>query len=478
MSNIARRSKMDSEQRKRITSNITFLKERLGYMDPILDRLVERNVLTMEQRERIEKVQPPTPHKKFNEFIQFLLASPDPGTFPSFIASLEDERYFNIVERLQKDVPGRKSVSRDTYVRPQTSVSRPNTAVLTQQQTSESAVATVPERVVRSKTSVYRQQAYHLVDDDTDTTKSESPAPQSPSPVNRPRTSNNHDPHYGGAKIADRVTVAVGHMFAEFSGKLTNDLLDGFERRRHEERIDMEIRIEKKIDHVIEKRVDEKLATFKQEWEQEKANYLQGNQMALNSLQDSIERLQSYQDEYILLKQKYEQLQQTHSQMREKENERWQKLSSLNKDNNTLKNEGEVLRGQIIELRDRVQELESDNRVLKDNEIQDQCKINQLVADKEDLLAELERTEREKMDLKMRVDSLSREIEKLLNNQQERASQEDKAYQDALRKQNDRLDELYKVVQALSDRDRQTRNLFIGGSSMSKAIRSGSRPPK
>lgn len=96
-------AKMDSEQRKRITSNITFLKERLGYMDPILDRLVERNVLTMEQRERIEKVQPPTPHKKFNEFIQFLLASPDPGTFPSFIASLEDERYFNIVERLQKD---------------------------------------------------------------------------------------------------------------------------------------------------------------------------------------------------------------------------------------------------------------------------------------------------------------------------------------------------------------------------------------
>ena len=94
---------MDSEQRKRITSNITFLKERLGYLDPILDRLVEKNVLTMEQRERIEKVQPPTPHKKFNEFIQFLLASPDPGTFPSFIASLEEERYFNIVERLQKD---------------------------------------------------------------------------------------------------------------------------------------------------------------------------------------------------------------------------------------------------------------------------------------------------------------------------------------------------------------------------------------
>lgn len=270
----------------------------------------------------------------------------------------------------------------------------------------------------------------------------------------------------------------MGHMFAEFSGKLTNDLLDGFERRRHEERIDMEIRIEKKIEHIVEKRVDEKLVTFKQEWEEEKSNYLQGNQKALNSLHDSIERLQAYQEEYLQLKQKYEQLQHTHSQMRDKENERWQKLSSLNKENNHLKNDGEVLRGQIIELRDRVHELESDNRVMKDNEIQDQCKINQLVADKEDLLAELERTEREKMDLKMRVDTLSREIEKLLNNQQERASQEDKAYQDALRKQNDRLDELYKVVQALSDRDRQTRNLFIGGSTMSKTIRTSSRPPK
>ncbi|XP_062583656.1 myosin-2-like [Saccostrea cucullata] len=468
---------MDSEQRKRITSNITFLKERLGYLDPILDRLVEKNVLTMEQRERIEKVQPPTPHKKFNEFIQFLLASPGPGTFPAFIASLEEERFFNIVEKLQKDVPGRKTtVARDTYVRPQTSISRPTTAVLTQQTTETNAG--VPEKVSRSKTSIYRQPAYHLVDDDTDTLKSESPAPQSPSPISRPKTSSNHDPHYGGAKIADRVTVAVGHMFAEFSGKLTNDLLDGFERRRHEERIDLEIRIEKKIDHVIDKRVDEKLATFKQEWEQEKANYLQGNQKALNALSESIESLQAYQEEYLQLKQKYEQLQHTHSQMREKENERWQKLSVLNKDNNTLKNEGEVLRGQIIELRDRVQELESDNRVLKDNEIQDQCKINQLVADKEDLLAELERTEREKMDLKMRVDTLSREIEKLLNSQQERASQEDKAYQDALRKQNDRLDELYKVVQALSDRDRQTRNLFIGGSTMSKTIRTSARPNK
>lgn len=47
-------------------------------------------------------------------------------------------------------VPGRKSVSRDTYVRPQTSVSRPNTAVVTQKQTSESAVVSLVIKILKN----------------------------------------------------------------------------------------------------------------------------------------------------------------------------------------------------------------------------------------------------------------------------------------------------------------------------------------
>ena len=290
--------------------------------------------------------------------------------------------------------------------------------------------------------------------------------------------SSGHLTSKGPALYVDKVTVAIGQMFAEFSGKLTNDLMDGFERRRHEEKVDIEICMEKKIEEVVEKRIDDKLSAFKTEFEKEKMDMAERSEKALFTLQDSIDQLRCYQEEYIQLKAKYEQLQETHSKMRDKENERWQKLSNLNKENSGLKNDGEVLRGQIVELRDRVQELESDNRALKDNEIQDQCKINQLVADKEDLLVELERTEREKMDLKLRVDALSREIEKLLSQQQERASQDDKAYQDALKKQNDRLDELYKVVQALTDRDRQTRNLFIGGNAVPKISRTSSSRPK
>jgi len=72
---------MDKEQKKRITSNITFLKERLGYLDPILERLVDKNVISVEQKDRVEKVNPPTPHRKFNEFIQLLLNSHEPHAF-------------------------------------------------------------------------------------------------------------------------------------------------------------------------------------------------------------------------------------------------------------------------------------------------------------------------------------------------------------------------------------------------------------
>lgn len=49
--------------------------------------------------------------------------------------------------------------------------------------------------------------------------------------VNCLRIFNNYDLYYGGVKIVDRVMVVVGYMFVEFSGKLINDFLDGFERR-------------------------------------------------------------------------------------------------------------------------------------------------------------------------------------------------------------------------------------------------------
>lgn len=275
----------------------------------------------------------------------------------------------------------------------------------------------------------------------------------------------------GSANYADKVTSAIGSMFADFSGKLTNDLLDGFDRRRHEERLDLECRMERKIDDVIEQKLEQKINKFQTEWEREKTEIITKNEHALNQLQDTIENMKAQSDAYMELKTKYDQLQTTHSQMRDKENERWQRLTALNKENSGLKNEGEVLRTELMMVRERVEELEADNRALKDNEVQDQHRINQLLAEKEDIMIELDRAEREKIDLKNRVDTMAREIEKLMYQQNERAMKDDRAYQEALKKQNERLDELYKVVQALTERERQSKSLFIGGNSLSKTQR-------
>ncbi|XP_021343214.1 centromere-associated protein E-like isoform X2 [Mizuhopecten yessoensis] len=477
---------MDKEQKKRITSNITFLKERLGYLDPILDHLVDRNVFTYDERERIDKVNPPTPHKKFNEFIQLLLASSEPHAFTSFIQSLEEERFFNIVEKLCKDgFPGRPNA--------RASSSMVRESALAQQLRPQTSMQPRKEHTVHATTGVYHMSSEASVTQILGPHSAEHhQLPQQHHPqhavvgASGGRNDSGFASGASGASPAsdrvnqmtmDRMTTAIGQMFAEFSGKVTNDLLDGFERRRHEERMEIELSMERKISQEIERKMDEKLNAFRGDWEDQKTSLIDRNEKALFSLQDSVEQLRNSSDAYNQLKQKYDQLQQTHAQMRDKENERWSKLSTTNKENTQLRSELEMSNIEIINLRERVDELESDNRAMKDNELTDQHRINQMVAEKEDLIIELERAEREKMDLKMRVDSLSREIERLLMQQQERANKDDKAYQEALKKQNERLDELYKVVQALTERERQSKTLFIGGNAVQKSARM-SRPNK
>lgn len=101
---------MNRDQKKRITQNITYLKERLIDLDPILDILIERDVLSMDHRTKIEQISQPTPQRKFNEFIQILLASPEPTAYDTFVEALDAERHHPIVDRLQntvvKDGPG------------------------------------------------------------------------------------------------------------------------------------------------------------------------------------------------------------------------------------------------------------------------------------------------------------------------------------------------------------------------------------
>lgn len=107
---------MNREQRKRITQNITNLKERLVDLDPIIDRLIEKDVFSLEHREKIEHVSPATPQKKFNEFVQLLLASPEPNTYFVFLEALTEERHHYMAERLQNTVISGKSCTACSYI--------------------------------------------------------------------------------------------------------------------------------------------------------------------------------------------------------------------------------------------------------------------------------------------------------------------------------------------------------------------------
>lgn len=95
---------MNKECRKRITQNLTYLKERMLDLDPLVDCLIERDVFQLEHRARIDAASPPTPQRKFNEFVQMLLSSSHPAAYHVFLEALQKERQYYVVERLQNTI--------------------------------------------------------------------------------------------------------------------------------------------------------------------------------------------------------------------------------------------------------------------------------------------------------------------------------------------------------------------------------------
>lgn len=276
--------------------------------------------------------------------------------------------------------------------------------------------------------------------------------------------------------LADQMTSAFGQIFADFSSKLTNDLLDGFERRRHEDRMELELKMEQMIRKHVDERIDDKLKVFRSEWEEEKKKILKRNEHSMTILQGIVDQLNCTNDAYSILKEKYDQIKQNHGVMRKKENERWQKLVTANKERTQLKSENEKLKTGTDGIKEKMFEMKKENKELMDKERQNQYLANQLNIDKENILMELERSEREKRDLKRRIDNLSSEIDKLISDEHNNEASEDKLYLDTLRKQNERLEELQKVVQTLTERDKQAKNI-LNSTSRQKTMPPPSRPP-
>lgn len=94
---------MNQEEHKKILQNLTFMKGRLVELDPLIDKLIEKDVFKFEHREQIETY--PTAHRQFNEFIKILRASPHKDAFACFIESLNADGHHTLVQKLESTVP-------------------------------------------------------------------------------------------------------------------------------------------------------------------------------------------------------------------------------------------------------------------------------------------------------------------------------------------------------------------------------------
>lgn len=90
---------MNLEEKKRISQNLSSLKEHLCDLDPVIDRLIEKEVFKLEHRDQIE--QAGSHQKQVNEFIKILTSSPNSDAYVTFIDALHSERFYGLVEKIQ-----------------------------------------------------------------------------------------------------------------------------------------------------------------------------------------------------------------------------------------------------------------------------------------------------------------------------------------------------------------------------------------
>lgn len=266
----------------------------------------------------------------------------------------------------------------------------------------------------------------------------------------------------------DQVASVMSKVLSEFSGKLTEELVTNFEKRREDDIREME------------ENMEAKLGKFSEQWEHEKKQMLLQNDSAIKSLQDGIESLQRKQNECEKLKLKYDQLKQHQKDLREKENERWQKLTQSNLENSQLKAENTLLKEEVDRLKDKIEELQDEASTVRKGKLNSDSEAKHLLTENRNLRSELDEKEKERDDLKRDIENAYERIHEIIRVQKEKSTAEDSTYKTVLDKQNQKLSEIYDAVNALSARDRLNqikssgapRTLYIGGNAIQRSNRS------
>lgn len=90
---------MNLEEKSRITQNLSSLKDNLSDLDPLIDRLIEKEVFKLEHRDQIEQMG--GHQKQVNEFIKILTSSPNAESYTTFLEALQSEKFYSLVDKIQ-----------------------------------------------------------------------------------------------------------------------------------------------------------------------------------------------------------------------------------------------------------------------------------------------------------------------------------------------------------------------------------------
>ncbi|XP_069142643.1 golgin subfamily A member 6-like protein 22 [Argopecten irradians] len=381
---------MNLEEKKRISQNLSSLKEHLCDLDPVIDRLIEKEVFKLEHRDQIE--QAGSHQKQVNEFIKILTSSPNSDAYVTFIDALHSERFYGLVEKIQSTPVFQRCMS--------------------------SASTTVPYIEVTSM---------NLTDSRPDV---------------------GAEAAGGVASYAGMVKELLNSF-----GKRQEEMLYSFERQQREERREFEkrrmedkremerIMRDDKMEYDKNRKQDklehrQQLDLMWKEWQEEKSEILKKNEDMIDKLHLQINQIRQADMEYHSLQEKYAYLQDIQQRMREQDNERVERLRQKTKEKEDLRKENKALKEEIEDLSTRLRSLAE----MKETE---RWEIDCIAKEKEDIERALAEKEMENNELKKKVTEQYNKIQDILAEQRTRSKVDDPGYILSVEQQMRKVDAVY-----------------------------------
>lgn len=276
--------------------------------------------------------------------------------------------------------------------------------------------------------------------------------------------------------------VALQKMFSDLRGKLTSDLLEGLEKQRQQEKVEQEIDFERKRheDRIeFELKMEEKMQCLRIEFKDTERNLytnIERNQEIIADLHEKVKKYRESTESFNVMKDKYDKLRYEHEQILTKHKElqqsyqnakdtevkRFQILREARHENNKLKKENHVLEDQVQDKATEIKQLKREKKEMQE-QLNDQHEIKQLLAEKDELQRELDKTKNAVSDLwqcvenqEKQIDSQAKEIQRLMAVEHEKCPRDNREYDETLKRQSERLEELFEAVKDL--KEKQARN--------------------